>query len=108
MVDTAIITGVKNYLKAISNAGISIECGVIFGSYTCGSATSLSDIDVLVISPDFDGVVPREILQTLWRIAAKTDSRIEPIPCGQRQGENDHSNEIIETARSTGQKVFVN
>lgn len=108
MVDTAIISGVKAYLTAVSNAGIPIECGVIFGSHACGTATSFSDIDVLVISPDFDGIIPRETLNTLWRIAARTDCRIEPIPCGQKQWKNDHSNEILEAARAIGESVFVN
>jgi hypothetical protein len=39
---------------------------------------------------------------TLWRIAAATDSRIEPVPAGKIQFETDDENAIIEIARRTG------
>ena len=105
MVDPAIIKGVKNYLEALSKAGVPTSFGVIFGSYASGTANQLSDIDLLVVSPQFDGVISREAVKKLWRIAARTDSRIEPIPCGKIQWQNDTSNAIIEIARSEGQTV---
>ncbi|WP_257787951.1 nucleotidyltransferase domain-containing protein [Limihaloglobus sulfuriphilus] len=77
----------------------------MFGSYACGGADEMSDIDLLVVSPEFDGVVSRDFVNRLWRIAARTDSRIEPIPCGEKQWLNDNSNAIIEVARREGQTV---
>jgi len=41
----------------------------------------------------------------LWRIAARTDSRIEPIPVGKKQYKQDDSNMIIEIARREGQII---
>jgi hypothetical protein len=41
----------------------------------------------------------------LWRVAARTDSRIEPIPCGERQWVEDRSSAILEIARREGQVV---
>lgn len=105
MVDAAVLKGVENYLQLLTNAGVQISFGVIFGSYASGTADQLSDIDLLVVSSDFDGVVSREDVKKLWRIAARADSRIEPIPCGKVQWENDVSNAIIEIARTEGQTV---
>ncbi len=105
MVDPAIVEVVKNYLKALSKSGLPISFGVIFGSYASGTADKLSDIDLLVVSPQFDGVIPRESVNKLWHIAARTDSRIEPVPCGEIQWQNDVSNAIIEIARIEGCKV---
>ena len=105
MVDATVLKGVKKYLDALAKAGIQVSFGVIFGSYASGVANELSDIDLLVVSPEFDGIVSREYVKKLWRIAARTDSRIEPIPCGKIQWQNDMSNAIIEIARSEGQTV---
>jgi predicted nucleotidyltransferase len=105
MVDAAVLKGVENYLQSLTNAGVKISFGVIFGSYASGTADQLSDIDLLVVSPQFDGVISREDVKKLWRIAARTDSRIEPIPCGKIQWKNDVSNVIIEIARTEGQTV---
>ena len=105
MVDAAVLKGVQKYLQSLTKAGVQISFGVIFGSYASGVAGPLSDIDLLVVSPQFDGVISREYVKKLWRIAARVDSRIEPIPCGEMQWQNDVSSAIIEIARREGQKV---
>ena len=105
MVDAAVLIGVKKYLESLTKAGVQINFGVIFGSCASGTADQLSDIDLLVVSPQFDGIVSREDVKKLWHIAARVDSRIEPIPCGKMQWQNDVSNAIIEVARTQGQTV---
>ena len=105
MVEQTIIESVNKYLKALSKSGIDISFGVIFGSYVSGNADAMSDIDLLVVSPEFDGVISRDVVKKLWHVAARTDSRIEPIPCGKNQWENDISNAVIEIARSEGETV---
>ncbi|PKL47204.1 MAG: hypothetical protein CVV39_06115 [Planctomycetes bacterium HGW-Planctomycetes-1] len=105
MVQPAIINDVKKYLNKLSETGLTVNFGVVFGSYATGSATELSDIDLIVVSSDFDGKISREQVKKLWQIAARVDSRIEPIPCGRLQWQNDVSNAIIEAARIDGQTV---
>jgi len=80
--------------------------GVIFGSYASGRPSRWSDIDLLVVSPTFDGTYSRDAVNCLWRVAARTDSRIEPIPCGQRQWVEDAATPIIEIARREGIQVL--
>jgi predicted nucleotidyltransferase len=84
MVDEAIINVVRQYLRALVEKGIPVHQGVIFGSQVSGQSHQWSDIDVLVISSQFDGERKREDVNLLWRIAARTDSRIEPIAVGER------------------------
>jgi hypothetical protein len=45
----------------------------------------------------------RSSLNQLWRLAARVDSRIEPIPCGSRQWREDDGSAIIEIARREGE-----
>lgn len=80
--------------------------GVVFGSQAKGQANQWSDIDLLVVSPRFDGPRQRRDVDLLWRLAARTDSRIEPIPCGERQWKEDTSSAIVEIARRDGQEVI--
>ena len=89
MVNESIIKSVKGYLSAINKQGIKVSFGVIFGSYAKGSATEWSDIDLLVVSSDFDLARDRKKIDSLWHITARTDSRIEPIPCGEKQWQED-------------------
>jgi hypothetical protein len=43
----------------------------------------------------------------LWRLAAQTDSRIEPIPCGERQWLEDDASAIIEIARREDETITI-
>ncbi len=107
MVQQSIIDSVKDYLNRLSQTGFEINFGVIFGSYAKGLANQFSDIDLIVISPGFDKAITREDVKKLWRIAARTDCRIEPIPCGKLQWQNDQSSPILEIARNEGQKISI-
>lgn len=103
MLEQSVLTSVRHYLAALASRGITVERAVVFGSRAKGGADEWSDIDLLVISPQFDGVKDRSTVNLLWRVAARTDSRIEPIPCGSRQWREDDSSAIIEIARREGE-----
>jgi predicted nucleotidyltransferase len=102
MADPKVIAAVKEYLRRLSQDGLSVAFAVIFGSQVTGHANELSDIDLIVVSPQFDGKIKRDIINKLWHIAARTDSRIEPIPCGRDQWQNNKSDAILEIARNEG------
>jgi predicted nucleotidyltransferase len=100
MLEQSVLISVRNYLAALTSRGITVERVVVFGSQAKGEAHEWSDIDLLVISPQFDDMKDRNAVNILWRVAARTDSRIEPIPCGSRQW---RSSAIIEIARREGE-----
>ncbi|MBI2876277.1 MAG: nucleotidyltransferase domain-containing protein [Candidatus Tectomicrobia bacterium] len=105
MVDPSVVTAVRNYLRTLQGHGIVVSFGVVFGSWATEKADEWSDIDLLVVSPNFDGPRNRQDVDLLWRLAARCDSRIEPIPCGERQWEEDDSSAIVEIARREGKPV---
>lgn len=107
MVDKAIVSGVRDYLKQVQGNGITVRFAVIFGSQTDGTANEWSDIDLLVVSPSFDEEGDWEDVETLWKIAGRVDSRIEPIPCGEKQWREDEGTPIFEIARQKGEIVTV-
>ncbi len=105
MVAPEIVISVRNYLRSLAAEGIPASFGVVFGSQARGTAHRWSDIDLLVVSPVFDGVRRDEDVNRLWRLAGRLDSRIEPIPCGERQWAEDDSSAIIEIARLEGTPI---
>ena len=105
MVDPAIIEVVRSYLAKVQACGIRTKRGIIFGSYARGSARQDSDIDLVVLAPEFDGKRDRRMTDILWELRAVTDSRVEPIGVGERQWETDDETPIIEIARSEGVEV---
>lgn len=104
MVDKTIVKVVQDYLRLVNQKGIPVRFGVLYGSYAKGTAHEWSDIDILVVSPFYDNQRTHKKWGQLWRIAADTDSRIEPIPVGEKQYQEDDSI-IIEIARREGQII---
>jgi len=106
MVEDTVVAAVKRYLTGLPALGIHARRAVLFGSFVSGGAHEYSDIDLIVIAPEFDG--PREIslVQALWR-ATVADNRIEPIACGEKEWETDSARPILEIARREGIVVAV-
>ena len=107
MVSQSVITAVKNYLRHLLENEIDVRFAVVFGSQATGKADQWSDIDLLVVSPQFDDNLNRRDIDLLWRLAAHTDSRIEPVPCGESQWQEDDSSAIVEIARREGEIIDV-
>lgn len=106
MLEQSVLNAVTAYIEAVRKNGIAVDHAVVFGSQATGHAHAWSDIDLLVVSPQFDEMKDRNGINLLWRLAARIDSRIEPIPCGSRQWREDDSLAIIEIARQQGELLL--
>jgi predicted nucleotidyltransferase len=107
MVESTIMSALRQYVSALSAFGIHTSQLVLFGSFARGDANEYSDIDLVVIAPEFDG--PRELtlVEKLWLATTSADNRIEPIPCGEQEWETDGSRPILEIARREGVIITV-
>ncbi len=92
---------VRGYLAGLPRYGLHPVLGVVFGSYGRGDADDESDIDVLVVAPEFDNGRSLDDVEKLW-LATDVDRRIEPVACGVSQWREDQSSPLIEVARREG------
>ena len=106
MVGQQVVESIQRYLQNLENQGVRVSFAIVFGSQTRGGSNEWSDIDLIVVSPQFDDKVRHEDVNLLWRVAARTDSRIEPIPCGERQWLEDTASALIEIARREGERIL--
>lgn len=102
MVKEAVIESIKRYLAYLSAMGIHARSAVLLGSYVQGQADEYSDIDLVVIAPEFDGVRDVALIEKLWQATVSADNRIEPITCGEQEWETDQGRPILEIARREG------
>jgi len=107
MVSKKVVASVRRYVRALAKRGVKVPFVVIFGSQATGRTHEWSDIDLIVVSPKFDRARRLKDTMLLWEVAARTDSRIEPIACGEKQWIEDDSSAIIEMARREGERVGV-
>ncbi|MHC4676218.1 MAG: nucleotidyltransferase domain-containing protein, partial [Planctomycetota bacterium] len=80
---------------------------VLFGSFARGKADEWSDIDIIVIAPEFDEECDRSLVEDLWGARGSVDVRLEPIPCGEKEWETDDSRPLLTVARREGVVVEV-
>jgi predicted nucleotidyltransferase len=102
MVESTIASAIKQYLAALPAVGIHASKAVLFGSFAKGGSNEWSDIDLVVIAPEFDSGRDFEMIKNLWRTTMEADTRIDPIPCGEKEWETDESRPILEIARREG------
>ncbi len=106
MVDRSVVGAVRSYLEALAAEGAPVSFGVLFGSQAKGAAHRWSDIDLLVVSPQFDAAYSHDDVDRLWRVASGVDPRIQPVACGARQWLDDDGCAIIEIARREGVAIY--
>jgi len=92
----------KDFIRLLEE-GLRLEAVILYGSYAHGSPREESDIDVAVISPDFEGVPMPERQRIISRLTLDRDRRLEPIgyPSSEYHNPGPHSflREIIRTGR---------
>jgi predicted nucleotidyltransferase len=74
-----VLEQVKNYVSHLREQGLSIQRAYIFGSQVGGKTHKWSDVDVCIISKDFNR--RNDALSYLWRALRKQDVKagIKPI-----------------------------
>jgi len=105
MVDLPVVAAIRRYLVVLNEEGIHASKAVLFGSFARDTASEWSDIDLIVIAPEFDGAKDRRLIRRLWILRARADVRIEPIPCGEREWETEEGRPVLDIARREGVKI---
>lgn len=105
MVDAAVVSAVKRYLASLPRYGIHASRAILYGSFARGAEHEWSDIDLVVVAPEFDEAHDMSTVEQLWIATEAADDRIEPIPCGEREWADDDSRPILAIARRDGIEI---
>ncbi len=93
---------ISSFVALLSRA-VRVEAVILYGSYVNGSPDEWSDIDIAVISPDFEGLAMWESQRVISRATAGRDANLAPIgyPSSEYHNPGRHSflREIIRTGR---------
>ena len=106
MAEIEVLARIRLYLDTVQRLGIPVARAVLFGSRARGTADEWSDIDLVVVSPVFDGPKGPAAIDTLWRACAVTGGYIEPVACGVKRWEEDDGSPLLAIARTEGIDVL--
>ena len=100
-IDKEILNSINEFIKEIKKH-YNITSIILFGSYAKGTENENSDIDIAIISDDFDDIYDcmAKLMGMTWNI----DARIEPHPIKKKDFE-EVSDYFIKEVIDTGIKV---
>jgi uncharacterized protein len=104
MAQIDVINIIRNYLLVLKQADIIVDKAFLYGSYARNEASDESDIDVMLVSRQFD-TDDDYVLSKPWLYTTKVDRRIEPLSIGLKRFNTDNSTPLIETVRQTGIEI---
>lgn len=100
-VDTDILNIINAYAKELKKH-YNISAIILFGSYAKGTNDENSDIDIAIVSDDFDDIY--DCMAVLMGMTWDIDARIEPHPI-RKKDYDEVSDYFIKEVIDTGIKV---
>ena len=96
---------IENFVQALEPE-ICVERIILFGSYAHNQAHEWSDIDVAVLSPDFDGLTETAKTDLLARKTLRCHSRLMPLAYTPAQFDNAPPYFFAAEIRRTGKVIY--
>lgn len=100
-INKEILNSINEFIKEIKKQ-YNITAIILFGSYAKGNENEDSDIDIAIISDDFEDIY--ECMSELMGMTWDIDARIEPHPIKKEDYEN-VSTPFVKEVIETGIKV---
>ena len=98
-----IMSILEKYVAELEKANIHLKAAILFGSYAKGNYGKFSDIDVALVSDDFQGVRFFD-KERIKKATLAVDYRIDPLPFRSEDFEED--NLFVKEILETGIKVL--
>lgn len=100
-INTEIINSIEKFIKEIKKK-YNVEAIILFGSYAKGTENEDSDIDIAIVSDDFDDIY--DCMAILMGMTWDIDARIEPHPI-KKKDFDEVSDYFVKEIIDTGIKV---
>jgi predicted nucleotidyltransferase len=104
MVKGEIIELLKRYIILLNAEGISVNRAFLFGSYSNDTATHSSDIDVMIVSDNYDETDDLAIGKA-WKLTRQINSKIEPYLIGIKKFMDDSSSPLVSMVKTNGIEI---
>ena len=104
MAQSEIIMLLQSYIRLLNEAGLKIQKAFLYGSFARNEARADSDIDVMLVSSNFDGDNIDERARA-WHLTRKVDLRIEPFTIGAKRFFSDDDSALVDQVKKEGIEI---
>jgi predicted nucleotidyltransferase len=102
MAKNEVIAILRTYIYLLRSEGISVDKAFLYGSYLTNTATSESDIDLMIVT---DNDTDDYLAGKIWNLTRKVNSRIEPFLVGTKRFYSDDNSPLVDLVKRTGLEI---
>ncbi len=104
MAQGEIIALLKRYINLLDAEGFSVNKAFLFGSYSDDTATASSDIDVMIVSDQYDETDDLAVGK-IWNLTRQVNTKIEPYLIGVKRFREDHASPLLTMIKTKGIEI---
>jgi len=104
MAQSDVIKLLQLYIRLLNEAGLKIQKAFLYGSFARNEARVDSDIDVMLVSENFDSN-DIKIKAKAWQLTRKVDLRIEPFTIGSKRFFSDDDSALVDQVKKEGIEI---
>ena len=106
MAQSDVIKPLELYVRLLNEAGLKIQKAFLYGSFARNEARADSDIDVMLVSENFDNNNIDEKAKA-WQLTRKVDLRIEPFTIGSKRFFSDDDSALVDQVKKEGIEITI-
>ena len=102
MVKSEVIEALKLYVNLLKSEGIFVDKAFLYGSYLTDSATSDSDIDLMIVTENENDDY---LAGKIWKLTRNINSKIEPFLVGKNRFYSNDNSPLVDLIKRTGLEI---
>jgi len=88
----------------LKSEGIAVEKAFLYGSYSLGTETDDSDIDLMIVTNDSDADNDF-VVGKIWQLTKNINTKIEPFLVGLNRFNQNNFSPLIDLVKAKGVKI---
>ena len=102
MAKNEVVEILRLYINLLRAEGVFVDKAYLYGSYLNDSATSDSDIDLMIVT---DNENDDYLAGKIWKLTRKVNSKIEPFLVGKGRFYSDDNSPLVDLVKRTGLEI---
>jgi predicted nucleotidyltransferase len=102
MTKNEVIEILRLYVNLLRAEGVFVDKAFLYGSYLNDSATSESDIDLMIVT---DNENDDYLAGKIWKLTRNINSKIEPFLVGKNRFYSNDNSPLIDLVKRTGLEI---
>lgn len=102
MAKNEVIKLLQSYINLLKAEGISVDKAFLYGSYLSNSASTDSDIDLMIVT---DNENDDYLAGKIWQLTRKVNSKIEPFLVGKERFYGNEGSPLVDLVKKTGLEI---